>query len=155
RIIQEWRRAWEQKAASGMTALEQDAYDTFNREHPHATADEKADFIRDLRTRTRNADQEFADRWWDEHPNGTSEQFSEAFGRYKKGQKFPPGDAAGNTALTSERQIAAAVQKKIEQWREEGVPEDEINTRAAQERSRLRTASAGITGNRKEQLEGH
>src|SRR5262249_34411923 len=97
RIIQEWRRAWEQKAASGMTALEQDAYDTFNREHPHATADEKADFIRDLRTRTRNADQEFADRWWDEHPNGTSEQFSEAFGRYKKGQKFPPGGAAGNT----------------------------------------------------------
>lgn len=34
-----------------------------------------------------SADQEFTRKWWEQNPKGTSEQFAEAYGEFKKGQK--------------------------------------------------------------------
>src|SRR5271166_6597591 len=60
--------------------------------------------------------------------------------------------ASGNTKLTENRDIEAAVQRKSEQWRKEGYSEDDIDNMKAAERNRLQALSKPTSPNRIDDL---
>lgn len=101
----------------------------------------------------KNVDHQFSQQWWQEHPEGTSDEFAKAFGEFKSRQK---AGGAGATNLTGERQIAADVAQLVERYKEENpnaTPEDVAQYRAKQFRT-LRAEAAGPTGNRIDELKG-
>lgn len=67
----------------------------FFKQNPRATAEQAAEFYRSKIERPAagnqrvQADQEFIKRFYAEHPDATSEEFSEAFGDFRKNQQQP------------------------------------------------------------------
>ena len=116
------------------------------------SAEERKNFIKDLRTTKQlTIDQQTMATWDEEHPNATAAEraeFSLTLPGAKKG-------AAGSTSLTGDRQRAADVAEMRKQMRaeknEDGSPkytDAEIAEKAASYEKHLKTAAAAPSGNK-------
>lgn len=76
---------------SGARSWQQEAMRNFELTEPNATPERRAEFMRSLRggaaARPLSPEQEFTKRFYEDKPEATSEEFSKAFGEFKKGQK--------------------------------------------------------------------
>jgi len=101
-------------------------------------------------SRSLNPDQEFAQRWWEEHPQGSSEEFGAAFDTFKRGQKAPTS-GAGSTgtragSINEDRtKMDAAIRQEHPDWSDDKVIEER--------NKRLKNSSTSLTGNEKVKLE--
>ena len=75
---------------------------------------------------------------------------TEEVGKFKAAQKA--GGSGANTNLTLDRQIAADVAKKKEEWRAEGLSDDEIARRTDAYARERKTAQVTMSGNRMDDL---
>lgn len=65
-----------------------------------------------------SADQQFISRFYEEHPNATSEEFTQAFGEFKRSQKNAPGASGtkpGSSAQVLE-EVKADIAKEHPDW---------------------------------------
>ena len=127
------------------------------REGRSPTAEEWAELKRKLSPySTRfNADAAIIEALRAEHernglPEPTAGEIAEAISK-AKGR-----GAAGSTSLTVDRQNAAAADEFAKKLRADhpDMPEEEVQKRRAEKYSELKTASAGLTGTRKDELQG-
>lgn len=95
-----------------------------------------------------SADQEFAARWRSEHPEGTAEQFAEAYDKFKQGQKAP-----GGGIVTQPRIEAQEIERRAKELEAEGLPRKDALDKATKESTQRK--APGITANRREQLQAH
>lgn len=95
------------------------------------------------------ADQEFAARWRTENPEGTSEQFAEAFDKFKQGQKA----SSGGGITTQPRIEAEEIKRRATELEGEGMSRKEALDKATKESTQRK--APGITPNRVEQLKAH
>ncbi len=107
---------------------------------------------RGIPSRELTGPQEFARRWWEEHPGGTAEEFSAAFGEFMRGQKLPAGGAGGAGArpgsINEDRtKMDAAIRAEPghEKWTDAQVIEERNR--------RLKASNTGLTGNERVKLE--
>jgi hypothetical protein len=74
-----------------------------------------------LESREPTGIQEFTSRWWAEHPDGTAEEFSDAFGKFMQGQKLP---AAASGRVTESMDRVQRIQEMTKQIQESGEEPD-------------------------------
>lgn len=98
-----------------------------------------------------SADQEFIQRYYAEHPEATPEEFSNAFGEFKRGQRAPGSAGAAGTAprpgsVNDDRvKMDADIRKEHPDWSDAKVIEER--------NKRLKSSTTSLTGNEKEKLE--
>ncbi len=148
---------------NGVTSLWTDSFKAWKEEHPKASQLEqyqaKMQFIDEAKKAYKGTlnqkltpAQEFSQQWWAEHPDGTSEQFSEAFGKFVQGQKLPGGAHSG--VVTEGRVRTAGIEDEIKEMKERGElkTKKEEDDYRAKRTGELKTAGAGITGNEQVKL---
>lgn len=102
-------------------------------------------------------DQEFAARWKQQYPEGTAEQFAEAYDKFKQGQKAP----STGGVMTPGREVAGEARKRYDEEIKKLDPDDpefEKKRKAAWDKAQKETRAAvtpPITANRVEQLKAH
>lgn len=76
---------------SGARSWQQEALRNFELTNPNATVEQRTQFMQSLRggagPRTLSPEQEFTKRFYEQNPAASPEEFSAAFGEFKKGQK--------------------------------------------------------------------
>lgn len=128
---------------------------------PNEAYDKAATEVRKIASANKlNVDRAFMEKYYEENPDATAEEFSKAFQEFKKGQKAP-GAAGGNTELTPARQIAASVANRKKEWTaekdENGEPKytsAQVDEMGAKETRRLAQLSAAPSGNQTDKLQG-
>jgi hypothetical protein len=100
-------------------------------------------------SRPLTSDQEFIQRYYAEHPEATPEEFSTAFGEFKRGQHQPGGAGSAGTrpgSVNADRvAMDAAIRKEHPDWSDDKVIEERNR--------RLKASTTSLTGNEKEKLE--
>lgn len=94
--------------------------------------------------------QTFTQRYFAEHPDATTDDYSRALADFTRGTGLGKGGGSSNTALTTERQIAADVDRIVQQYQKDhpdATPEDIAQYRAQQTRQ-LKSQSSAPSGNR-------
>lgn len=83
-----------------------------------------------LESREPTGIQEFTNRWWAEHPQGTAEEFSDAFGKFMQGQKLP---ASVSGRVTSSMDQVQRIQERTAKYVSEGMSQVAAHDKAAHE----------------------
>lgn len=73
--------------------------------------------------------QAFTQRWWEEHPNGTVEEFGEAFSKFTREQK-PLG---GSGHETKSQDQVERIKERTEKYKSQGMLQEEAHSKAATE----------------------
>lgn len=93
--------------------------------------------------------QEFTRKWWEEHPNGTAEEFSKDFGEFMRGQKIGTGPGSAGTrpgSINEDRvKMDADIKKEHQDWSDAQVIEER--------NKRLKASTTSLTGNEREKLQ--
>ena len=101
-------------------------------------------------SRPLTSDQEFIQRYYAEHPEATPEEFSTAFGEFKRGQHLPtsgPGGAGTRPGSTNADRVAmdAAIRKEHPDWLDDKVIEERNR--------RLKQSQTAPSGNKQVELQ--
>ncbi len=125
----------------GVTSLWTDSFKAWKEENPKASQLEqyqaKMQFIDEAKKAYKGTlnqkltpAQEFSQRWWQENPNGTAEEFGVAFGKFMQSQKLP-GAASGRVTASGDQ--VQRIQERMDRYISEGMSKEQAHNRAAHE----------------------
>lgn len=126
---------------------------------PNDAYDKAASEVRKIASANKlNVDRAFMEKYYEAHPDATTEEFSKAFAEFKKTQK-PPGTTGGNTNLTGDRQRAQDVAAYREKLKTSTDPEtgelytgEKVGELAAKYEAKLKATATPVTGNQRDTL---
>lgn len=126
---------------------------------PNEAYDKASKEVREIAAANkRTAAQTFTAKWYEEHPDGTPEEFSAAFQKFMQGQK-PPGTTGGNVNLTGDRQRAQDVAKYRENLKTSTDPDtgekytdEKVGELAAKYEAKLKATATPPSGNQRDTL---
>lgn len=143
----------DKQAERGMTP-EQSAYAKYVKENPNATADERAEYIKTLRTRGNlTPEQQALNAYIEQNPDASAEDIKKFVTEMRAQSKGTSG--GGNTNLTGDRQRAADVASFRKEMKEAKNPDGssqytdaEIAEKAAAYEKHLKSIASAPSGNK-------
>jgi hypothetical protein len=153
--VHDWNARWDPYATrrAGAASADQEFIRRYFAENPNATTEEFTAAFGEFKKgqkpeKTLTPDQTFVQQFFAEHPNASTEDFAKAYDEFKAKQK-PAANAPVRTPGRAEQE---EIDTRVKKYEAEGMPHQEAYDRAVRE---VKAVNATITGNRREQLEGH
>jgi hypothetical protein len=153
--VHDWNARWDPYATrrAGTNSADQEFIRRFYAERPDATTEEFTAAFGEFKKgqkpeKTLTPDQTFVQKFFDENPNASTADFGKAFDEYKAKQK----PAANAPVRTPGRANQEEIDKRIVAKEAAGMPHEQAFREAHKE---VASDVATVTGNRREQLEGH
>lgn len=153
--VHDWNARWDPYATrrAGTNSADQEFIRRFYAENPNATTEEFTAAFGEFKKgqkpeKTLTPDQTFVQQFFAEHPNASTADFGKAYDEFKAKQK----PAANAPVRTPGRANQEEIDKRIAAKEAAGMPHEQAFREAHQE---VAAETATVTGNRREQLEGH